>query len=226
MKLTYLGHSALLLETSTHRLLMDPFLTGNPKAAVDAGEIVADFVLLTHGHEDHLGDTVDIAKRTGATVIANWELAHYVKSMGVENIVPMNLGGRFQAAFGTVKLTPAVHSSSVTGPDGRSLFLGNPGGFLLHVDDKVIYNVGDSALTYDFKLIGERHRVDLAIVPIGDFFTMGIEDALTAVDFIQPKQVVPVHYDTFPPIEVDAAEFARRSSAPVKVLAPGEALDL
>jgi len=225
MKLTYLGHSALLLETSTHRVLMDPFLTGNPKAAAEASAIQADFILLTHGHEDHLGDTVDIALRTGATVVANWELAHYVKSFGVDNIVPMNLGGWFTAPFGKIKLTPALHSSSVTGPDGRSIYLGNPGGFLIHADEQMIYNTGDTALTYDFKLIGERHRVDLLILPIGDFFTMGIEDALMAVDFIQPRQVVPVHYDTFPPIEVDAAEFARRSSAPVQVLAPGGVLE-
>lgn len=226
MKLTYFGHSALLLETSSHRLLMDPFLTGNPKATVAAADVECDFILLTHGHEDHLGDTVAIARRTGATVVANYELAHYVKSLGVESIVPMNLGGRWAAPFGIVQLTPAIHSSSVTGPDGVPIYLGNPGGLLLHVDGQVIYNTGDSALTYDFKLIGERHRVDLAILPIGDFFTMGIEDALTAVDFIRPRRVVPVHYDTFPPIVVDAADFARRSSAPVCVLAPGEALDL
>jgi L-ascorbate metabolism protein UlaG (beta-lactamase superfamily) len=224
VKVTWYGHACFSIEGGGATLLMDPFLTGNPLAPVAADEVNADYVLVSHAHGDHLGDAVPIAKRTGATVIANFEIATYCGNQGV-NAHPLHIGGGRDFPFGRVKLTIAHHGSSF--PDGS--YGGNPAGFLLTIEGKKIYHACDTALFYDMKLIGEE-GVDLAILPIGDNFTMGPEDALKAVKFIEPKTIVPIHYDTFEVIQQDPHAFAQRvaaeTSAKCVVLEPGQSLTL
>ena len=218
----YLGHSAFHLSGGGADVLIDPFLTGNPKAAADAGELPADVILLTHGHADHLGDTVDIAKRTAATVVAIVELANEIAGNGVENVLDPNIGGTATFDWGWVKLTPAWHTA-VT-PSGTPH---TPAGMLISYGGHVIWHLGDTALFSDLQLYGRRgDRVELALVPIGGHYTMDRFDAVTAVHFIEPQQVIPCHYDTFPPIETDAQAFKSdvesATSSQVVVLQPGE----
>lgn len=224
VEVTWYGHACFSIEGGGATLLIDPFLTGNPQAAVTAGEVSADYVLVSHAHGDHLGDAVPIAKRTGATVIANFEIATYCQNEGLK-AHPLHIGGGYDFPFGRVKLTIAHHGSSF--PDGS--YGGNPAGFLLTIESKKVYHACDTALFYDMKLIGEE-GIDLAILPIGDNFTMGPEDALKAVKLIGPKIVVPVHYNTFEVIEQDPHAFARmmeaETTARCVVLEPGESLTL
>jgi L-ascorbate metabolism protein UlaG (beta-lactamase superfamily) len=224
VEVTWYGHACFSIVGGGATLLTDPFLTGNPLAAVKADEVSADYVLVSHAHGDHLGDAVPIAKRTGATVIANFEIASYCGNEGA-NAHPLHIGGGREFPFGRVKLTIAHHGSSF--PDGG--YGGNPAGFLLTIDGKKIYHACDTGLFYDMKLIGEE-GIDLAILPIGDNFTMGPEDALKAVKLIEPKIVVPIHYDTFEVIQQDPHAFAQRveeeTSAKCVVLKPGEGLTL
>lgn len=222
-RVTFLGHSAVSIEGGGKTVLVDPFLTGNPKASTTADAVNADYVVLTHAHGDHFGDTIAIAKRTGATVIANFEIANYCQERGC-TVHHMHLGGAFEFDFGRVKLTVAHHGSSF--PDGT--YGGDPGGVIFTMDGKKIHHVGDTALTHDLSFAGDE-GLDLALVPIGDNFTMGPDDALRSLDLLRPKRVVPVHYDTWPPIEQDAAAWAARCEAkgvPATVLAPGEWLDV
>lgn len=223
MKLTYYGHSACLLETGGHRLLIDPFLSGNPLCETDPEELEPDYILLTHGHGDHVGDTEAIARRTGATVIANFEIATWLGAKGLTTH-PMHIGGQASFPFGAVKLTIAHHGSTYVDESGTFIPLGNPAGLLIFADDQVFHHAGDTALTMDMKLLGERYDIDLAMLPIGDNFTMGIDDAATAAEFLQAKRVVPIHYNTFPYIEVDVNTFVERCSCPVDALDPGESL--
>ena len=221
MELRYLGHSAIALSGSAN-VLIDPFLTGNPKAAASADEVEADVILLTHGHADHYGDTVDIAKRTGATVVAIVELANELSGKGVENVLDPNLGGTVKFDWGWVKLVPAWHTGST--PDGT---YHQPAGLLIEFDGTLIYHLGDTCLFSDLKLIAQRGTpVDIALVPIGGHYTMDRIDAVTAVEFVEPSTVIPVHYDTFPPIETDAEQFKAdvegSTAATVVILAPGE----
>ncbi len=227
MKLTYYGHSDCLVEMGCHRLLFDPFLTDNPLASISAEEASCDYILLTHGHADHIGDTAAIAKRCGATVIAVFELATYLGNQGV-NVHAMHIGGQFEFPLGKVKLTIAHHGSGFFEENGNIVYLGNPAGILLQCDDKVIYHAGDTGLFYDMNLIGDMHPIDVALLPIGGNFTMDIDDACRAVTFLKPKLVVPVHYNTWPIIEADPKSFARKVPAPATVVAlePGQSLDI
>ncbi|MFQ5639944.1 MAG: metal-dependent hydrolase [bacterium] len=210
-KLTYLSHAAFLLETGGHQIVVDPFLTGNPLAAVKSEDVQCDYILVTHGHGDHLGDTVDIAKRNNATVIANYEIATWCGEHG-STVHPMHIGGAHEFPFGRVKLTIAHHGSGLQTDDGF-VYMGNPAGALLTVEGKTIYHAGDTALFYDMKLIGEMNNLDVALLPIGDNFTMGIDDAVKAVEFLNPKLAVPMHYKTFDIIDVDPDEFVKKVQA-------------
>jgi L-ascorbate metabolism protein UlaG (beta-lactamase superfamily) len=226
MNLTYLGHSCFLLETSKARILLDPFLSGNPSASRQAADIACDYILVSHGHEDHSGDALAIAKRTGATIVANYEIAEYFGAQGAKTH-GMNPGGGWDFPFGRVKLTLAHHTSSVNA-GLNPIYLGVPCGLLVQADGKTLYHAGDTALFLDMQLIG-RAGLDVALLPIGDNFTMGPDDALTALDFLKPKLAVPMHFNTWPPIAQDAGKFAAdaaRLGHTVRVLRSGEALSL
>jgi len=222
----WLGHAALLFESDGQRILIDPFLTGNPSAARKADDVEADFILISHGHGDHVGDAVAIAKRTGAVVVANYEIAGWFETQGVAKVHGMQHGGGFTFPFGRVKLTLAFHGSAL--PDGSNG--GNPAGFdLTFADGTRVYDAADTGLFGDMKLIGEG-GLDLAILPIGDNYTMGPDDALRAVKFLEPDRVFPIHYDTFPLIAQDAAAWAERVRAETQtrpiVTPPGEWIEL
>lgn len=221
-RVRWLGHACLLVESDGQKVLIDPFLTGNPAAAAKADEVPADFILVSHGHGDHVGDTVAIARRTGATVVTNYEISEWLKTKGVDKAHGQQHGGGHGFAFGRVKLTLAFHGSAL--PDGSNG--GNPCGFLLYLKDgKKIYDAADTGLFGDMRLIGEE-GIDLAILPIGDNYTMGPDDALRAVKLIQPKKVLPIHYNTFDLIAQDAAAWADRVRKETKaepvVVKPGE----
>ncbi|HEV2948500.1 MAG TPA: metal-dependent hydrolase [Gemmataceae bacterium] len=225
-RVRWLGHACLFVESDRSKILIDPFLTGNPAAAVKADEVSPDFILVSHGHGDHVGDTVAIAKRTGATVVANYEIAGWFEKQGLRKVHGQQHGGSHAFPFGRVKLTLAFHGSAL--PDGS--YGGNPCGFLLYLNDgKKIYDAADTGLFGDMKLIGEE-GIDLAILPIGDNFTMGPDDALRAVKFLQPKKVLPIHYNTWELIAQDAGAWAARVSKETKaqpvVLKPGEWTDV
>lgn len=225
LKLTWYGHATLALETGGYKLLIDPFFSGNPAAPVSADNVPADYILVTHGHGDHVGDTVQIAKRTGATAISNFEIASWLGNQGIDTH-GQHLGGGFKHPFGYLKLTLALHGSAL--PDGA--YGGNPAGFLLTThDNQKIYLAGDTGLFGDMRLIGEE-GIDLAVIPIGDNFTMGPEDALRAVKLIQPRHVVPIHFNTWDLISQDPNSWASRvqaeTGAQVHVLKPGEAFTL
>jgi L-ascorbate metabolism protein UlaG (beta-lactamase superfamily) len=200
MQLTYYGHSCFAVDVDGTRLLFDPFITPNPKAAaIDVNGIAADYVLITHGHGDHIADAVAIASRTGATVISNYEIVQWLAGQGVDKGHGMNFGGSVALPCGRAKYVTAVHSSTL--PDGTPG--GNPGGFVVSTGSKAFYYAGDTALTYDMKLIADEFVLNFAVLPIGDTFTMGIADAVRAADFVGAKTVIGVHYDTFPPIAID-----------------------
>ncbi|PAV30383.1 metal-dependent hydrolase [Virgibacillus profundi] len=209
MKVSYYGHSVVKVETESHKILIDPFISGNDACDLDANTVEADVILLTHAHNDHVGDTFDITKRNNALVVAPNELAVYLGTKGL-NTHPMHIGGAHDFEFGRVKFTQAFHGSSYTEEDGTMIYGGMPGGILLTVEGKTIYHVGDTALFTDLKMYGEMNEIDIAFVPIGDNFTMGPEDALIAADWINAKIVVPVHYNTFPVIEQDAEAWASK----------------
>ncbi len=225
IKLTWYGHAVFALEIGDTRILVDPFFTGNDLAPVSADAVEADYILITHGHGDHVGDAVAIAKRTGAQCISNFEICNWLQAQGVSNVHPQHIGGGFHHPFGYLKLTIAHHGSSM--PDGS--YGGNPCGLLLTAEGKKVYLAADTGLFESMRLIGEE-GIDLAALPIGDNFTMGPDDALRAVKLIQPRVVIPIHYDTFEVIQQDPRAWAKRVQAetdtePV-VLEPGESYEV
>jgi len=224
VRVTYHGHACFAIEGGGAKLLVDPFLSGNPRADIGPEEIEADYILVSHAHGDHLGDTLGIARRTGATVISNTEIARYCATQGLD-VHAMHIGGGHDFPFGRVKLTIAHHGSSF--PDGS--YGGNPAGFLITIEGQTVYFAGDTGLTYDMKLLADV-GIDLAILPIGDNYTMGPDDALQAVSFLQPRLVVPIHYDAFPVIQQDPRAFLDRVASATgiagQILRPGESLTL
>lgn len=226
MKLTYYGHACFAVEVGGKTLLFDPFITANPLAQeINVEAIAVDYILVSHGHGDHVADLLAIAQRTGATVIAPYEVGSWFEAKGLKNVQAMNHGGAAPTEFGRVKLTTAVHSSSM--PDGS--YGGNPCGFVVETGEGNFYYSGDTALTLDMKLIGEGIPLQFAVLPIGDYFTMGIEDAVRAADFVGVRKIVGVHYDTFPPIKLDrAAAMSTAVVAGKELLLPriGETIDV
>lgn len=224
-KITWYGHAVLAIETGGYHLLVDPYLNGNPAATISPDKVQANYILVTHGHSDHLGDTVEIAKRTGATVISNDEICKWLTTKGIRTH-SQHIGGGYTYPFGYLKLTEAQHGSRL--PDGSNG--GNPTGFLLTtLDDKKIYLAGDTGLFGDMKLIGEE-GIDLAALPIGDNYTMGPADALRAVKLIDPEHVIPIHYNTFDVIKQDPLAWAKQveqeTNVKVHVLRPGESITI
>jgi L-ascorbate metabolism protein UlaG (beta-lactamase superfamily) len=224
--LTWLGHGSWSIKAGSSTVLLDPFLDESPTAPLKAADVDADYILVSHGHFDHVADVAAIANRTAATVVAVFEIAQWFQQQhSVQNAVGMNLGGGVSLPFGHVKMTLAHHSSQL--PDGS--YGGNPAGFLLTIDEKRIYFACDTALFADMQLIGDA-GIDVAVLPIGDLFTMGPADAVKAVQLIRPKRVAPAHYNTWPPIEQDAEQWAEQvreeTEAEPLVLAPGESFEL
>lgn len=225
MKLRYFSHSSFQISTSSNiKILIDPFLDGNPTSPVKADDIEADYIILTHAHSDHVGDAFSIAKRCGSTFICVNELAEYCKSKGF-NAHNMHIGGGYDFEFGRVKFTIAHHGSMT--PDNT--YAGEPAGVLITTDGKTIYHTGDTGLFYDMKLIGEMNAIDYMLLPIGDNFTMGIPDAVKAVEFVKPKTAIPMHYNTFPVIEADPDDFKEKAEAggiKTRVMKFGEEIEL
>jgi L-ascorbate metabolism protein UlaG (beta-lactamase superfamily) len=219
-KITFLGHAAFSIEHDGKTVLVDPFLTGNPKAAATADEVAADAIFVTHGHGDHVGDTVAIAKRTGATVVAIVELANELGAAGVETVFDPNIGGTVDLDWVSVRLTPAWHTG--TSPGGTTA---TPAGIVIEIGGKRIYHLGDTGLFSDLALPAKRGHIDVALVPIGGHYTMDRFDAVVAADFLKADQIIPCHYDTFPAIETDAqaykADVQNAGYAEVIVLEPG-----
>ncbi|MFN3193682.1 MAG: metal-dependent hydrolase [Aureliella sp.] len=209
MKLTWHGHATWALEIGSHKLIIDPFFNDNPSASCSADDVEADFVLLTHGHFDHVADAASIAKRCQAKLVANYEIATWFNTNhGIEDPIGMNLGGGVDLPFGRVIMTLAWHSSQL--PDGS--YGGNPGGFIVEAEGKRVYFAGDTALFSDMKLLASK-PIDVAVLPIGDLFTMGPDDSIDATKLLSPKLVLPAHYNTWPPIEQNAEQWASRVSA-------------
>ncbi|NNF03115.1 MAG: metal-dependent hydrolase [Rhodothermales bacterium] len=228
MKLTYFGHSAFQLDIGDATILLDPFITGNPHAEgiVTADELEPDVILLTHAHGDHWGDTPSIAKRTGALVVSNFEITNYLtREHGHENVQSMNTGGWLAFPWGRIQYTWARHSSSF--PDGT--YGGNPGGFIIHAEDTCIYAAGDTSPFAEMEWMGDRHDIHLALLPVGDCFTMGPEDSIHAANMLGANVTVPIHYNTFPPIEIDIDAWAVRmdeAGRVHRVMRPGENVTL
>ena len=222
MKVTYYGHSCFAAQVANKTLLFDPFITGNELAkAIDVNTVPADYILISHGHEDHMADAAAIARRTGATIVSNYEVTVWFNKQGLQKTHPLNHGGGWRFEFGRVKFVNAIHSSSL--PDGT--YGGNPGGFVVESGDGNFYYSGDTALTLDMKLIGESTRLTFAALCVGDNFTMGIDDAIRAAEFVRCQEILGLHYNTFPPIQIDPAAAIEKFKAAqqlLHLLLPGE----
>ncbi|MFF2755188.1 metal-dependent hydrolase [Psychrobacillus sp. NPDC058041] len=226
MQISYHGHSVVKIKTGKYTILIDPFISGNGLTDLIASEEKPDAILLTHGHNDHVGDTIDIAKRSNALVIAPFELAEYLATQGIATH-EMGLGGAYQFEFGKVKYTHAFHSSSFDTPDNGTIYTGMPGGILFTAEGKTIYHAGDTGLFGDMQLIGARNNIDVAFLPIGDNFTMGPEDAAYATKLLKTRVVVPIHYNTFPVIQQDPMHFKELvTTSEVQILNAGGIVEL
>jgi len=225
MKLTYYGQSCVELEFDGKKLLFDPFISGNPLAKdVDVNSLKPDYILVSHGHGDHVADLVTVAKNSGAKVICIAEIAGWLGKQGVDNVHGMNIGGSFKFDFGKVKMVNAIHSAVL--PDGSNG--GNPAGFVIYTSSQNIYFAGDTALTYDMKLLADEN-LDWAILPIGDNYTMGVDDAIKSTGFFNCKNVVGVHYDSFPVIKIDKEEAAlkfQKAGINLKLPAVGQTIEI
>lgn len=226
INITFHGHACFEIANNNNKLIVDPFIKGNPLTDIKPEDVKVDYILLTHGHGDHFGDTPQIAKNNDATVIAPFELATFCEQKGIK-VHPMHIGGSFKFDFGKVKLTQALHGSAFV-DNGDIIYTGNPCGFIIQMDDKTIYHAGDTGLFGDMALLGEMYDIDVALLPIGDNFVMGIDDAVKAVEFLKPKKVVPMHYNTFDVIKQDPEEFKTKAQgmAEVVILTPGKTLKL
>ncbi len=226
MKISFHGHSVILVEANGTRILFDPFINGNPATDLKVGEVKADVIIVTHGHNDHLGDTVELAKKNHALVIGTAEMADYLSSKGVRTH-GLHIGGGFNFDFGRVKLTQAFHGSGYINEKNEIVYLGMPAGVLLTIDGKTIYHAGDTGLFSDMKLIGDRNAIDVAFLPIGDNFTMGPDDAAYAAELLQAKKVVPIHFNTFPLLQQDPETFVKMLPDGVgTVLDVGQSIEL
>ncbi len=227
MKLTYFGHSTFRLQVGNVRIILDPFLTSNPHGKVELKNVPCEYILCSHAHDDHIADALPLAKLHGATIIAPYELAEYFGQQGAK-IIDLMPGGGIDLDWGRVDLTPAIHSSALDLPDGSTLAMGNPAGIRIKAGGRILYHAGDTALFTDMKLIG-RPGLDVAMVPIGDRYTMGPADAVESLSFLRPKLAIPMHYNTTPKIQTDPHAFAATATAAghtVKVMVPGEEIEV
>lgn len=226
MKVSYHGHSVVQIQSNGKTIFIDPFITGNELTDLKVEDVKPDVIILTHGHGDHLGDTIELAKKHSSLVVANFELSAYLSWQGLQTH-GMHIGGAYQFDFGKVKLTPAFHGTGLITENKEIIYCGMPAGVLFMNEGKTIYHAGDTALFSDMKLIGERHPIDVAFLPIGDNFTMGPEDAAYAAKLLKAKKVVPIHFNTFPPIKQDPHAFVRMlEEKNGRVLQAGEAIEL
>ncbi len=226
LKLTFIGHACFLLDDGKYRVVIDPFIANNPAAKVGVNDLKVDYILLTHGHGDHLGDAIEIARKNEATIVSNFELSLYCSSKGVKKTMGPHIGGVATLPFGSVKLTIAHHGSTLGNDPGYG---GAPVGFVVRMGGKVVYHSGDTGLFMDMKLIGELDKLDAAMLPIGGFFTMDAKDAAKAVEILRPKVAIPMHYSTFDLIKADPEEFARLIKplgSECVILKPGESYTL
>jgi L-ascorbate metabolism protein UlaG (beta-lactamase superfamily) len=224
LKLTYISHSAFVISDGTNTIAIDPFITGNPTATIKAEDVKPNFIVLTHAHGDHLGDAIELAKANNSTIICVNELAIHLGAKGLK-AHPMHLGGEFSFPFGSIKLTIAHHGSI----NDEGMFMGPPCGAIIAIGDKKVYHTGDTGLFLDMKLIGEISNPDVMLLPIGNNFTMGIDDAVRAVDFVKPKLAIPMHYNTFPIIPADPNEFVskiNKNGYQGRVMNYGETIEL
>ena len=224
IKLTYVGHSAFILSDGTNTIAVDPFITGNPTATIKASDVKPNFIFVSHAHGDHFGDTIELAKANDATIITVHELATHLLSQGLK-AHGLSIGGEFAFPFGSVKLTIAHHGSM----NNDGMYMGPPCGAIITIGNKKIYYTGDTGLFLDMQLIGSSAKPDVMLLPIGNNYTMGIDDAVKAIEFVKPKLSIPLHYNTFPVIEVDTNEFASKVKAinfDAKVMSFGETIEL
>ncbi len=228
IRITYLSHACFLIEGGGSRLIIDPFLKGNPNAPIPPEEVKVDYVLVTHGHPDHLGDSVEIANRNNATIVAPFELGLFCERQGAKQVHTMHIGGSYTFPFGSLKMTPAFHGSGYPDENGM-VYTGNPCGFLVRMEGKTLYHAGDTGLMSEMKLIGERNEIDAAMLPIGDNYTMGEEDALYAARLLRCSMVIPMHFGTFPVLIPNAGSFQEKADSSginARTLGFGESLDL